>query len=182
MEIPFEKIVQQSGNSAPSSATFQFELYDFGASGDYRVSGNAVSTNGTGTFSGSIVIEVPENDLGNLSEGFWVREVNDGKVDWSYAPETWFVQAELAYDATQMPQQVGVWIRKAADENQFYKTMTFTNVYTYNEVYYDPTPIPTPAPQIDLPQTGDNGMLAFGIALLLLAAATCMATLCAKKH
>lgn len=182
VEIPFEKIVQQSGNSAPSSATFQFELYDFGASGDYRVSGNAVSTNGTGTFSGSIVIEVPENDLGNLSEGFWVREVNDGKVDWSYAPETWFVQAELAYDATQMPQQVGVWIRKAADENQFYKTMTFTNVYTYNEVYYDPTPIPTPAPQIDLPQTGDNGMLAFGIALLLLAAATCMATLCAKKH
>ena len=201
VEIPFTKIVRQGGDTAPGAETFQFELYEFGASGDYKVTGNTVATNGAGTYGGRIVIEVSEAELGNLSEGFWVREVNGGKADWSYAPETWFVrviledtgmmgiaiskdgpETSLSYeiaDGTVTPTQN---FNPIPYEPETVREITFTNVYTNNEVYYNPTPTPTPAPEPDLPQTGDHGMVACGIALLLLAAAAGMATLCAKKH
>ena len=172
--IPFTKVVQQGGNTAPGAATFQFELYDFGFSGDfqYEVTGNTVATNGAGTYCGRIVINVPENELGNLSEGFMVREVNDGRANWTYAPETWYVRVYSGQE-----EEINVWISKAPGENESFDAMTFTNVYTYNE-YYQPTPTPEP----DLPQTGDSGSFAFMAALALFAAAACTVRLCTKKH
>ena len=172
--IPFEKIVREGGNTAPGAATFQFELYDFGFSGDfqYEVTGNTVATNGAGTYCGRIVINVPENELGNLNEGFMVREVNDGRANWTYAPETWYVRVYRGQE-----EEINVWISKAPGENESFDAMTFTNVYTYNE-YYEPTPTPEP----DLPQTGDSGSFAFMAALALFAAAACTVRLCTKKH
>ncbi len=173
IEIPFEKIVQQGGNTAPGAATFRFELYDFkGSNVQYEVVENTVSTNGVGTYAGSIVIKAPENELGNLNEGFMVREVNDGRANWTYAPETWYVSIYRGQE-----EEINVWISKAPGENESFDAMTFTNVYTYNE-YYEPTPTPEP----DLPQTGDSGSLAFMAALALFAAAACTVRLCTKKH
>lgn len=99
--IPLVKEVVQEGSKAPGAQTFTFMLSDFGYSGElnYSVSGNSISTDGPGTYYGTMVITTDNEDMAwNLCEGFSISEVNGGARGWSYDTGSWELTNMSVYD------------------------------------------------------------------------------------
>ena len=96
LEIPFTKIVEQTGKKVPGQQTFEFEVYGFGVSGaedKVKLTANTIETNGKGNFEGTLELTLKESDLyehGLLSEGFFVREKNDSADGWTYSDQVWY--------------------------------------------------------------------------------------------
>lgn len=143
VEIPFTKIVKQTGEKAPAKQNFTFEVYGFEC-GDVEdkivVSGNVIETNGKGTYDGNIKLtflpsEVNESEL--LLSGFYVREKKENVDGWTYSDEVWYVY--------RYPQCDWSFCKVADGEPQYnypQDKMSFTNSYKVFEVK---APAGTPA-------------------------------------
>ena len=167
VEIPFTKTVKLGGNTAPGKTDFTIAVCDVNAHdlSDYPdVTYTAtVTTTGVGNYGGTLIISGPAEKVSEfVSEGFFVREVNDGLPKWTYSDAVWYVSPEREIFPARM---------ETTDNGDFYDAinnadavgkMTFENIYTRNTSYTTPDEKP-----ISSPKTFDAGVALYGVSALL---------------
>ena len=167
IEIPFTKTVKLGGNTAPGETDFTIAVCDVGAHDlsyypDVKYTA-AVTTTGAGDYDGKLIISGPAGKVSEfVSEGFYVREVNDGLPKWTYSDAVWYVSSEGEIFPAKM---------EKTDNGEFYDVinnadavgkMTFENIYTRNTSYTTPDEKP-----IASPKTFDAGVALYGVSALL---------------
>ena len=144
-EIPFTKTVKQGGEATPGEETFKLEIFNPGvssaANGMEELYTAAVTTNGTGDFDAKLVITGKESKVRELiCEGFFVRELQDGKENWTYSDAVWHLHPE--YDQTGQKEVLTIHAayKEVSDNGEFYRIeekaaekMTFENTYTFTD-------------------------------------------------
>ena len=167
VEVPFTKTVKLGGNRAPGKTDFTLDIFKVGNGnkGEYEdVTYTAVvTTKGAGDYDGKLIISGPATQVGEfISEGFFVREVNDGLPKWTYSDAVWYVSPEGEIYPAKM---------EKTDNGEFYYVinnaaavgkMTFENIYTRNTSYTTPDEKP-----ISSPKTFDAGVALYGVSALL---------------
>lgn len=167
IEIPFTKTVKLGGNTAPGETDFTIAVCDVNAHDlsyytDVKYTA-AVTTTGAGDYDGKLIISGPAGKVSEfVSEGFYVREVNDGLPKWTYSDAVWYVSSEGEIFPAKM---------EKTDNGEFYDVinnadavgkMTFENIYTRNTSYTTPDEKP-----IASPKTFDAGVALYGVSALL---------------
>ena len=167
IEIPFTKTVKLGGNTAPGETDFTIAVCDVNAHDlayytDVKYTA-AVTTTGAGDYDGKLIISGPAGNVSEfVSEGFYVREVNDGLPKWTYSDAVWYVSSEGEIFPAKM---------EKTDNGEFYDVinnadavgkMTFENIYTRNTSYTTPDEKP-----IASPKTFDAGVALYGVSALL---------------
>ena len=168
VEIPFTKTVKLGGNTGPGTTDFTIAVCHVNAHGlsyytdvTYKV---VITTNGAGSYDGKLVISGPANKVGEfVSEGFFVREVNDGLPKWTYSDAVWYINAngEIRPAKTEKGENGEVYFREVDGANAESK-MTFENTYTRNISNVTPDVKPTSSPK-----TFDAGVALYGVSALL---------------
>ena len=168
VEVPFTKTVKLGGNTAPGTTDFTIAVCHVNAHGlsyytdvTYKV---VITTNGAGSYDGKLVISGPADKVGEfVSEGFFVREVNDNLSGWTYSDAVWYINAngEIRPAKTEKGENGEVYFREVDGANTESK-MTFENTYTYNTSYTTPDVKPTSSPK-----TFDAGVALYGVSALL---------------
>lgn len=168
VEVPFTKTVKLGGNTGPGTTDFTIAVCDVGAHDlsyytdvTYKV---VITTNGAGGYDGKLVISGPADKVGEfVSEGFYVREVNDNLSGWTYSDAVWYINAngEIRPAKTEKGENGEVYFREVDGANTESK-MTFENTYTYNTSYTTPDVKPTSSPK-----TFDAGVALYGVSTLL---------------
>ena len=163
IEVPFKLTVKKTGEMEPGKETFKFVVENFGAPTDYVLVQDTIETEGAKTYEGKFIFTIRENQAGNLSEGFVIRQVKGNAEGWTY-DETKFYAIPMFADSYT---NVAGWAFCKFDENgepgynNLIEEIGFTNSYSAKK------PVTPPAPQNpESPQTGDTSNLALWIALL----------------
>lgn len=188
VKIPFVKKVTLGGDVAPTGETFKLEIFDIGnGNSDNYADVNytaEVTVNGKGEFEGEIAITGPESQVEQfICEGFFVREITENAVNWTYSDAVWCVIPEwneqqervfIAYPTTKEASDNGYYYAVAEEPAE---KMIFENIYTENKVVDSTTTTdsvttdPITSEETDdkpqSPQTGDNNMMDLWIALLV---------------
>lgn len=174
VEIPFTKTVKLGGNRAPGKTDFTIAVCDVGAYNlphytdvTYKV---VITTNGAGSYDGKLVISGPAEKVSDfVSEGFYVREVNDGLPRWTYSDAVWHVMPEYLHESGS-PMQIYPTKLEKTPNGEFYvdgetpvDKMTFENIYTRSGSSHT-TPDEKP---ISSPKTFDAGVALYGVSALL---------------
>lgn len=165
VEIPFTKTVKLGGNTGPGTTDFRLEIFNIGngSADGYRdvTYTAAVTTNGAGSYDGKLVISGPAAQIRDfVSEGFYVREVNDNLSGWTYSDAVWFVEPEYQVNNGVPPMKI--YLTEYTEEATAAERMTFENTYTYNTSYTTPDVKPTSSPK-----TFDAGVALYGVSTLL---------------
>ena len=166
VEVPFTKTVKLGGNTAPGKTDFTIAVCDVNAHDlsyypDVTYTAT-VTTTGAGNYDGKLIISGPATQVGEfISEGFFVREVNDGLPKWTYSDAVWYVSREgKIYPAKMEKTDNGE--RYTPDMDKPEDKMTFVNIYTRNTSYTTPDEKP-----ISSPKTFDAGVALYGVSALL---------------
>ena len=173
VEVPFTKTVKLGGNTAPGTTDFTIAVCDVNAH-DLSFYPNVkytatVTTTGAGNYDGKLIISGPEYQVRQfISEGIYVREVNDGASGWTYSTAEWYVDFTLREDQDGKP--LPFTIHPNDVQGAPVDKMTFENTYTYNRTTpaQRPTEKPnTPETTISSPKTFDAGVALYGVSALL---------------
>jgi len=165
-EIPFKKVVELGGNTAPDPTNFEFKLTPNNSNvEDWKVEGTTVETTGKGTFEGKLIITVAEEKfLDFISEGLMLVENNTGISNWTYDETAYLIRFQepidvAAFDENRVTDELTGWTmvayeaEKLDEESDSYRPIdpqtpveeiVFTNKYTYNYTPSDPTPSTPP--------------------------------------
>lgn len=167
LEIPFTKTVKLGGNTGPGKTEFKLEIFDIGngsADGYKDVTYTAaVTTNGAGSYNGELVISGPAAQIRDfVSEGFYVREVNDNLSGWTYSDAVWHINANGEIRPAKLETTANGEFYVVANTADTVREMTFENTYTYNTSYTIPDEQP-----ISSPKTFDAGVALYGVSALL---------------
>lgn len=167
LEIPFIKTVKLGGNTGPGKTEFKLEIFDIGngsADGYKDVTYTAaVTTNGAGSYNGELVISGPAEQIRQfISEGFFVREVNDNRSGWTYSNAVWHVDANGEIRPAKLETTANGEFYGVVNTADTVREMTFENTYTYNTSYTIPDEQPTSSPK-----TFDAGVALYGVSALL---------------
>ena len=162
VEIPFIKVVKQTGDKTPGQKTFKFEIFDFGhseAADHVEIIANTVSTSGKGEFDGILKLKLTKKgylEENYLDEGFFVKETIETAEGWEYSTAVWYVSPNFS--------GVG-WIYKVVENGNIVPDekdeMIFTNSYNVKnepivEDEKEPEKEPDKKPENQSPQTGDT--------------------------
>ena len=166
-KIPFTKTVKLGGNIGPGTTDFTIAVCDVGAHDlsyytdvTYKV---VITTNGAGSYNGELVISGPAQQVREfVSEGFFVREVNDNRSGWTYSDAVWYVDSNREIRPAKMEKTENGEFYSKVDGAEPVGEMTFENTYTYNTSYITPDVKPTSAPK-----TFDAGVALYGVSALL---------------
>ena len=179
IEVPFKLTVKKTGEMAPGKETFKFVIEDFGATTDYVLIQDTIETEGEKTYKGKFVFTIKENQAGNLSEGFVIRQAKGNAKGWTY-DETKFYAIPIFVDSYT---NVAGWTFCKFDENgeldyrNPIEEIGFTNSYSAKKPVTPPAPKNPPAPKKSkTPKTGDSSGMSLWITLLLAAGATVTGT------
>lgn len=170
VEVPFKLTVKKTGEMAPGQETFKFAVEKFGAPTTYTVVQDTVETNGEKTYEGKFIFTIRDDEAGNLSEGFVIRQVKGNAAGWTY-DETMFYAVPLFVDSYE---SVGGWSffkfdqNNGLDHNNPLREIGFTNSFNAK------MPVTPPAPET--PKTGDSSMMGLSIALVIVSGAALMGT------
>lgn len=170
VEVPFKLTVKKTGEMAPGQETFKFAVEKFGAPTTYTVVQDTVETNGEKTYEGKFIFTIRDDEAGNLSEGFVIRQVKGNAAGWTY-DETKFYAIPLFVDSYE---SVGGWSffkfdqNNGLDHNNPLREIGFTNSFNAK------MPVTPPAPET--PKTGDGSMMGLSIALVIVSGAALMGT------
>lgn len=167
LRIPFTKTVKLGGNTGPGKTEFKLEIFDIGngsADGYKDVTYTAaVTTNGAGSYNGELVISGPAEQIRQfVSEGFFVREVNDNRSGWTYSNAVWHVDANGEIRPAKLETTANGEFYGVVNTADTVREMTFENTYTYNTSYTIPDEQP-----ISSPKTFDAGVALYGVSALL---------------
>ena len=166
-KIPFTKTVKLGGNTDSGTMEFKLEIFDIGngsADGYKDVTYTAaVTTNGAGSYDGKLVISGPKEQIRDfVSEGFYVREVNDNRSGWTYSDAVWHVDANGEIRPAKLETTANGEFYGVVNTADTVGKMTFVNTYTYNTSYTIPDEQP-----ISSPKTFDAGVALYGVSALL---------------
>ena len=192
VELPFRLTVQQLDEMAPGAQTFQFLACDFGAPVDYVLITDTVDTNGAKTYRGTFTFTIPEGQWGNLSEGFFFRQVVGDADGWTYDPVVYYAMPEFRGNDG----GVSAWTFYEVtpdgwpDYDSPVEEMVFVNGYAAKKpVEPTPSPKPSEAPKptqtlkpVQPPQTGDHSQLILWATLLVVSGAVGMALVSQKRR
>jgi len=168
IEIPFTKTVKLGGHAGPGKTDFTIAVCDVNAHDLSYYTGvkytATVTTTGAGDYDGKLIISGPAGKVSEfVSEGFYVREVNDGLPKWTYSDAVWYVSSEGEIFPARM---------ETTDNGDFYDAinnadavgkMTFENIYTRSgSSHTTPDEKPTSSPK-----TFDAGVALYGVSALL---------------
>ena len=183
LKIPFIKKVTLGGNTDPGETEFKLEIFDIGNSNVHCEDVSytaAVTTNVAGSYKGTLIISGTAEQIRNIvSEGFFVREVNDKRSGWTYSDAVWFVTPECQVQSGVPPMEIYPAEMKKGDDGEFHfrkvegadtvGEMTFENVYTYNHTTQAQRPAEKPnTPETTVsPKTFDAGVALYGVSALL---------------
>lgn len=95
VELPFRLTVKQTDEMAPGPETFRFLAEDFGAPVDYVLLKDTVETDGVKTYDGIFAFTIPEEQWGNLSEGFFFRQIQGNAEGWTYDQTVYYAVPEF---------------------------------------------------------------------------------------
>lgn len=157
IEVPYKLVVKKTGEADPTKETFRFIAEDFGAPVDAVLVQDTIETNGEKTYTGTFIFTIKVRQAGNLSEGFYFRQVKGSAEGWTY-DETKFYAVPTYVDNYE---HVADWTFFKIDgeelpgENNKIEELVFTNSYHAAKT----------------PPTGDSGMTVLWIALLLVSGA-----------
>ncbi len=172
IEVPFKLTVKKTGEMAPGQETFKFAVEKFGAPTTYTVVQDTVETNGEKTYEGKFIFTISDDQAGNLSEGFVIRQVKGNAEGWTYDETKFYAMPMFADTYT----NVASWRFLKYDENAELdynnpiEEISFTNSYNAKK------PVTPPAPQPESPKTGDSSMMVLWIALLFVSGAALTGT------
>ena len=200
VEVPFKLTVKKTGEMDPGQETFKFAIDRFGAPVTYTLVQDTVETNGEKTYEGKFIFTIRDDQAGNLSEGFVIRQVKGNAEGWTY-DETMFYAIPMFADSYD---SVRGWVFLKFDENgelEYNNPMEeigFTNSYSAKKPDTPPAPQKPdtppapqkpdtppapqkpdtpPAPQKpESPKTGDSSTLGLSIALVIVSGAALMGT------
>ena len=180
IEVPFKLTVKKTGEMDPGKETFKFAIERFGATTEYVLVQDTVETEGEKTYEGKFIFSIKENQAGNLSEGFVIRQVKGNAEGWTY-DETKFYAIPMFADTYT---NVAGWSFLKYDENAELdynnpiEEIGFTNSYSAKKpvVPSEPTEPTKPDDTIKSPQTGDTSNMVLWIALLLVGGSAAIGT------
>ena len=180
IEVPFKLTVKKTGEMDPGKETFKFAIERFGATTEYVLVQDTVETKGEKTYEGKFIFTIKENQAGNLSEGFVIRQVKGNAEGWTY-DETKFYAIPMFADTYT---NVAGWSFLKYDEkaeldyNNPIEEIGFTNSYSAKKpvVPSEPTEPTKPDDTIKSPQTGDTSNMVLWIALLLVSGSAAIGT------
>lgn len=170
IEVPFKLTVKKTGEMAPGQETFKFAVEKFGAPTTYTLVQDTVETNGEKTYEGKFIFTIRDDQAGNLSEGFVIRQVKGNAAGWTY-DETMFYAVP---DFAGIYEGVSGWSffkfdqSNELDYNNPLREIGFTNSFNAK------MPVTPPAPET--PKTGDGSMMGLSIALVIVSGAALMGT------
>ena len=173
VEVPFKLTVKKTGEMDPGQETFKFAVEKFGAPVTYTLVQDTVETNGEKTYEGKFIFTISDDQAGNLSEGFVIRQVKGNAEGWTY-DETMFYAIPTFVDSHT---NVASWRFLKFDENaepDYNNPMaeiSFTNSHNAKKPLTPPTPQKT-----ESPKTGDSNMMVLWIALLFVSGAAMTGT------
>ena len=191
VEVPFKLTVKKTGEMDPGQETFKFAIDRFGAPVTYTLVQDTVETNGEKTYEGKFIFTISDDQAGNLSEGFVIRQVKGNAEGWTYDENRFYAIPMFAdsYDS------VRGWVFLKFDEkgeleyNNPMEEIGFTNSYSAKKPDTPPAPQKPdtppapqkpdtpPAPQKpESPKTGDGSTLGLSIALVIVSGAALMGT------
>ena len=123
--LPVTKIVEQKGNVAPGTETFQFQLVTTpNALQRVLLTDNSIKTDGS---DNEIVLSIPETALKN-DVSVQLKEVNDGKANWTYDNTVYTVNITPRAGETTDAYDVEFYV-----DNDKADALTFTNSYDYTK-------------------------------------------------
>ena len=174
IEVPFKLTVKKTGEMDPGKETFKFAIERFGATTEYVLVQDTVETEGEKTYEGKFIFTIKENQAGNLSEGFVIRQVKGNAEGWTY-DETKFYAIPMFADTYT---NVAGWSFLKYDENAELdynnpiEEIGFTNSYNAKKPVTPPAsqePDTPPAQQKpEAPKTGDSSNLIGWLATLFI--------------
>ena len=180
IEVPFKLTVKKTGEMDPGKETFKFAIERFGATTEYVLVQDTVETEGEKTYEGKFIFTIKENQAGNLSEGFIIRQVKGNAEGWTY-DEAKFYAIPMFVDTYT---NVAGWSFLKYDENAELdynnpiEEIGFTNSYSAKKpVVPSETTEPTkPGTSDKNPQTGDTSNMVLWIALLFISGGAAIGT------
>ncbi|MBQ7758335.1 copper amine oxidase N-terminal domain-containing protein, partial [Anaerotignum sp.] len=123
--LPVTKIVEQKGNVAPGTETFQFQLVTTpNALQQVLLTDNSIKTDGSDR---EITLSIPETALRN-GVSVQLKEVNDGKANWTYDDTVYTVKVVPRAGETTVVYDTEFWVG-----NDKADALTFTNSYDYTK-------------------------------------------------
>ena len=170
VEVPFKLTVKKTGEMAPGQETFKFAVEKFGAPTTYTVVQDTVETNGEKTYEGKFIFTIRDDEAGNLSEGFVIRQVKGNAAGWTY-DETKFYAIPLFVDSYE---SVGGWSFRKFDQNNELDYNNPIQEIGFTNSFNAKMPVTPPAPET--PKTGDGSMMGLSIALVIVSGAALMGT------
>ena len=165
VEVPFKLTVKKTGEMAPGQETFKFAVEEFGAPTTYTVVQDTVETNGEKTYEGKFIFTIRDDEAGNLSEGFVIRQVKGNAAGWTY-DETMFYAIPVFVDSYE---SVGGWSFRKFDQNNELDYNNPLQEIGFTNSFNAKMPVTPPAPET--PKTGDGSMTPLWIALLFVSGA-----------
>ena len=170
VEVPFKLTVKKTGEMAPGQETFKFAVEEFGAPTTYTVVQDTVETNGEKTYEGKFIFTIRDDEAGNLSEGFVIRQVKGNAAGWTY-DETMFYAIPVFVDSYE---SVGGWSFRKFDQNNELDYNNPIQEIGFTNSFNAKMPVTPPAPET--PKTGDGSMMGLSIALVIVSGAALMGT------
>lgn len=182
LKIPFIKKVTLGGNTDPGETEFKLEICDIKNRNVHCEDVSytaAVTTNVAGSYKGTLIISGTAQQIRDIvSEGFFVREVNDKRSGWTYSNAVWFVTPKDPHESGS-PMEIYPATMETTDDGEVHfrevegaaaeEEMTFENVYTYNHTTQAQRPAEKPnTPETTAsPKTFDAGVALYGVSALL---------------
>ena len=170
VEVPFKLTVKKTGEMDPGQETFKFVVEEFGAPVTYTLVQDTVETNGEKTYEGKFIFTIRDDEAGNLSEGFVIRQVKGNAAGWTY-DETKFYATPVFVDSYE---SVGAWSFCKFDENNELDYNNPIREIGFTNSFNAKMPVTPPAPET--PKTGDGSMMGLSIALVIVSGAALMGT------
>ena len=168
VEVPFKLTVKKTGEMDPGKETFKFAIEKFGATTAYTLVQDTVETNGEKTYEGKFIFTISEDQAGNLSEGFVIRQVKGNAEGWTY-DETKFYAIPQFVDSYE---SVRGWSFRKFDQNNELEYNNPIEEIGFTNSYNAKKPVTPP----ESPKTGNGSMLGLWLALLFVSGAAMTGT------